>query len=74
VDRAHRREVGRVIPHRDERDDVAGGAELARPRSGTFATVFRGAGILLVVYLAYGGWVVVPMAGTAALIALLRCT
>jgi hypothetical protein len=52
----------------------SGRAHGATGRVGSaIATVARGLGMVLVIFVAYGGWVVVPLAVIAALFAAARC-
>jgi hypothetical protein len=71
---ALRGEVRRMIPRSSERDHIAAERAPSSAISAAFTTVCRGAGMILVVFLAYGGWVLLPIGAIAALIALLRCS
>jgi hypothetical protein len=71
---ALRGEVRRMSPCRSERDHISAEPAPSSGISAALTTVCRGAGMILVVFLAYGGWVLLPIAAIAALIALMRCT
>jgi hypothetical protein len=67
-------EARRMRSRTSARDHISAEPASTSGLSAAFSTVCRGVGMLLVIFIAYGGWVVVPMAVIAALFALLRCT